>query len=124
VANDRFIKDMLHAVGVEGVYETTGYIVVVRAGEGPDLNIYRGATNEFVSEEEVIAVAGEGPRREPSDQTGLWRVVHPEDPGGRESGPTSSRTSPRDYGSVPGVLQSDDAERVFHGRGVRERRLS
>ena len=99
VANDRFIKDMLHAMGVEGVYETTGYIVAVRADGGDDLNIYRGSTNGFASEEEVIAVAGEGQRREPSgDRTGLWRVVHPEDPGGRQSGPKSGRTAPRDYG--------------------------
>ena len=96
VANDRFIKDMLHAMGVEGVYETTGYIVAVRADGGDDLNIYRGSTNGFASEEEVIAVAGEGQRREPSgDRTGLWRVVHPEDPGGRQSGPLSGKTAPR-----------------------------
>ncbi|GAA5207606.1 hypothetical protein [Microbacterium kyungheense] len=117
VANDRFIKDMLHAVGVEGAYQTTGYIVVVRAGVGPDLNTYRGATNGFVSKEEVIAVAGEGPRREPSDQTGLWRVVHPEDPGGRESGPTSSRTSPRDYGQCPECFSPMTPSGFFTGVG-------
>jgi hypothetical protein len=100
LANDEFIKRILQAVGATRVYETTGYIGVERTG-GPDLHIYRGGTKGFISEAEVVDIAGDEPRREPSDRTGLWRVVHPEDPGGRQSGPMSGRTAPRDYGLCP-----------------------
>lgn len=102
VRNDTFIKHFLHGIGIEGVYETSSYIVAVRRDGGPSLNIGRGSTNGFTSEEEVVRIAGEGARRYPSNaRKGLWKVMHPEDPGGRESGPMSGRTPPRDYGKCP-----------------------
>ena len=94
--NDTFIKTFLLNIGIEGVRETSGHIIAVRRDGGPNLNIGRGSTNGFVSEAEIIATAGPDARREPSaKRPGLWRVIHPEDPGGRDSGPLSGKTAKR-----------------------------
>lgn len=101
LGNHTFIKGFLHKVGIEGVYESGGLIVAVRRDGGMSLNIARGSTNGFLSEDEVIEVAAADARREPSTAGRGWRVIHPEDPGGRESGPMAGATAKRRGGPCP-----------------------
>ena len=60
----------------------------VRRDGGPDLRIASGWSNGFVSEEEVVQVAGDVTRWE-SGRTGLWGLSHPEHGGGGQGGGAS-----------------------------------
>ncbi|TYL50415.1 hypothetical protein [Agromyces mariniharenae] len=98
--NHAHIKRFTSVVGIEGFYETTGYIRAVRADGGPDLRIYYGGTNGFVSEEEVIRAAGDETPRGPSiTRKGLWRIGHPTGAPGRDAG--ARRSLAREYGTCP-----------------------
>lgn len=100
--NHTFIKDFLHRMGIERVRVVGNYIVADRPEGGPSLNIHNGSSNGFLSEDEIDRVVGGDVRRGPSEEGGRgWRIIHPLDPEGRESGPMSGATAKRRGGQCP-----------------------
>ncbi|MGB3287472.1 hypothetical protein [Mycolicibacter algericus] len=93
VENHGFIERVTTAVGVaeyQAVVNVDKPYVRARRQNGlPDLRIYYGYTNGFVSEAEVVRVAGSGADRGPSSRKGTWYVAHPTNqvrPGSGRSG--------------------------------------
>ena len=79
LANDDMLKILTAAIGIEGFYETTGYIKAVRRDGGRSLHIHFGSTNGFASPDEIRAALGDDARVKPSEERpGTWRVSHPE----------------------------------------------
>lgn len=99
LGNHNLIRRFVDAIGIAEIYGTTGYIRAVRLGGGPDLRIASGWSNGFVSEEEVVQVAGDVERWESDARTGLWGLSHPEHGGGGQGGSTSRAL--RQYGVCP-----------------------
>jgi len=93
--NHRFIKDFLGRLDITGVRVAGNHVVAERADGGMSLHIENGSTNGFLDEDEIIRAVGAEAPREPSGIRRGWRVIHPLDPGGRESGPMSGATPKR-----------------------------
>jgi hypothetical protein len=92
VENHAFIRRFTTAVGITGyrVVENSSksHVVASRRDSLPDLHIAYGYTTGFVSEEEIVRVAGNGAGRAPSSRKGTWYVKHPTNevrPGGERS---------------------------------------
>lgn len=78
--NHGFIGRVITAVGITGYQAVDGdppYVRAWRQNGLPDLRIYYGYTNGFVSEDEVIRFAGDGAGRGPSSRKGTWYAAHP-----------------------------------------------
>ncbi len=83
--NMRFVQRLLANIDVDGLYATSSYIKVARRDGGPAIQIHRGASNGFVSEQEILdAVSDAVPAR--SERAGTWRVIHPDTTSGADSG--------------------------------------
>lgn len=99
--NDAIVKQICTGIGIEGFYETTGYIKAARRDGKPALHIYYGETRGFVSEEEIVQAVGTTPRRATSEERkGAWRVSHPQQAltGWGSGDGLSGRTAARSYG--------------------------
>ncbi|OBG06223.1 hypothetical protein [Mycolicibacter sinensis] len=81
VENHGFIERLTMAVGIaeyQAVVSVDKPYVRARRQDGlPDLRIHYGYTTGFVSEDEVVRVAGSGADRGPSSRKGTWYVAHP-----------------------------------------------
>jgi hypothetical protein len=79
--NHGFIERVTTAVGIARYQAVTNvdkpYVRARRLDGLPDLRIYYGYTNGFISEDEVVYVAGSGADRGPSSRRGTWYVAHP-----------------------------------------------
>ncbi|MGO2747006.1 hypothetical protein [Microbacterium sp.] len=107
--NHALIRRFVETVGISALYQTSGYIKAVRSGGGPDLHIAYGWSGGFISEDEVIDVAGDVHRWE-SSRKGLWGITHPANRGSASAGASSSREH-RDYGTCPECFMT------FHANG-------
>ena len=88
-ANHRFISRFTAAIGITAFYAvdaSTPYVRAVRRDGAPDLRIYWGYTTGFVSEAEILRVAGGGIGH---SKKGVPYVTHPTNqvrpPGGERS---------------------------------------
>ena len=79
--NHGFIERVTTAVGIAEYQAVANvdkpYVRARRRNGLPDLRIYYGYTNGFVSEDEAVRVAGSGTDRGPSSRKGTWYVTHP-----------------------------------------------
>ncbi|CAJ1581853.1 hypothetical protein [[Mycobacterium] wendilense] len=80
--NHEFIRQITAAVGVVeframAVDSDKPYVRATRRDGLPALHIHYGFTNGFVSEDEIVRVAGNGVPREQSSRKGTWYVTHP-----------------------------------------------
>lgn len=75
--NHAFVKRFVNVVGIAGyrsVDDSRPHVVARRRDGRPDLHIYSGYTDGFLSEEEVVGAAGQGVTRTPSARKG-WLVA-------------------------------------------------
>lgn len=80
VENHEFIRQFTAAVGIAKYHAVGSAQPYVRAGRHddlPDLHIHYGYTNGFLSEDEIVRVAGIEAERAPSSRKGTWYVKHP-----------------------------------------------
>ncbi|WFR65836.1 hypothetical protein P9139_11775 [Curtobacterium flaccumfaciens] len=77
IENHRFIADLLAWIDVEGYYDTSTYIKVVRVDGGPALQIASGYTNGFRSEDEIVRAVGDVERWPSALGSSQWGVSHP-----------------------------------------------
>lgn len=80
IENHEFIRRFTAAIGVvtyRAVEASEPYVQAERRDGGPDLRIYWGYTTGFLTEEEVVRVAGPGVERQPSSRKGTWYLAHP-----------------------------------------------
>ncbi|OMC38992.1 hypothetical protein A5740_02825 [Mycobacterium sp. GA-1841] len=81
VENHGFIRQFTSVIGIvefRAIERADKPYVIARRSDGlPDLHIYYGFTNGFISEEEIIRVAGSGVGRAPSSRKGTWYLEHP-----------------------------------------------
>lgn len=98
--NRALIRTFVERLGIAAFYETSGYIKAVRTGGGPDLHIASGWTNGFVSEAEILEVAGDIDRWGDDERARVWGISHPDNRIGHGGGGPIAK-SQRDYGSCP-----------------------
>ncbi|OMC01065.1 hypothetical protein A5733_03270 [Mycobacterium sp. NS-7484] len=81
VENHGFIRQFTTAIGIveyRAVERSDKpYVIATRSDGRPDLHIHYGFTNGFISEEEIVRVAGSGVGRAPSSRKGTWYIEHP-----------------------------------------------
>lgn len=82
VENHKFIRKFVAALEIDdfcamAVDSDKPYVSAVRRDRLPDLRIYYGFTNGFVSEEELVRAAGCGVERGRSRRGETWYVAHP-----------------------------------------------
>ncbi|CAJ1494130.1 hypothetical protein MU0083_000668 [[Mycobacterium] kokjensenii] len=81
VENHHLIERVTTAAGISEYQAVIGgdkpYVRAIRRNGLPDLHIYYGYTNGFLSEDEVIRFAGSGAGRGPSSRKGTWYLLHP-----------------------------------------------
>lgn len=116
VENHTLIGRLTDAIGIAAYFERGAYIRADRRDGGPSLTINSGWTNGFVSEDEIVAAAGDVERWPSSRGTGQWGVTHPvHGPGGGGAG--VGKHEKRSYGtcdkcfmefSAQGTCQCDD----------------
>ncbi|GAA1593962.1 hypothetical protein [Leucobacter chromiireducens] len=79
VPNRVFLRRLLSRMPIDRLMRTEGGILVERSDGAPAVQIFRGYTVGFQSEEEIIAVVGEAAPRWRSVRTpGAWAVDHPD----------------------------------------------
>lgn len=78
VENRVFARTLLNRIPVARLTRSGGCITVVRSDDAPDLQVKKGYTVGFASEEEIIAAVGtEQERWVSARRPGLWAVDHP-----------------------------------------------
>lgn len=99
--NHALIRRFVAALEITEFYGTSSYIRAVRASGGPDVRIASGWSNGFLSEQEVLSVAGDVGRwlSNARKSDNLWGLDHPKNGGGRLV--SSKADSQRDYGTCP-----------------------
>jgi hypothetical protein len=79
--NHEFIQRFTTAIGIIEYRSVESadkpYVKATRRDGSPDLHIYYGYTTGFLSEEEIVRVAGDGAGRKPTSPKGTWYVEHP-----------------------------------------------
>lgn len=100
VENDAFIRQFTDHIGSDHFEEMRSYVKAVRRDKGQDLQIYRGSTNGFASEAEVIAACGDVSRGPSRNRPGTWRVDHPVQNPGRKTGAQLRRRGGRETREV------------------------
>ncbi|MFD1202231.1 hypothetical protein ACFSWE_03255 [Leucobacter albus] len=78
VENRVFLKTLLNRMPIDRLLRTDGGITVVRSDGAPDIQVRKGYSVGFQTEEEIVAVVGsEAPRWESRRRPGTWAVDHP-----------------------------------------------
>jgi hypothetical protein len=79
--NHEFVRQFATAVGISSFTAIATadkpYVRASRHDGLPDLHIFYGYTTGFMSEKEIVRVAGRNAERAPSSRKGTWYVVHP-----------------------------------------------
>ncbi len=75
--NQAFIRRFAESLDVEGIYGRSGYLKLVRVSEGPALQVHRGYTNGFRSEEEIRHLLPDAHVWRSQRIKGTFGVTHP-----------------------------------------------
>lgn len=100
VENDAFIRRFTDHFGMDDFKPMSSYVKAVRGDGRKALEIHWGSTNGFASEAEVIAACGDVSRGPSRDRPGTWRVDHPMQNPGRETGAQLRRRGGRETREV------------------------
>jgi hypothetical protein len=96
--NHALIRRVTEAIGIDGLYRRGSYIRATRIGGGRDIQIHAGYTNGFLSEDEILRVAGDIERWPSARARETWGITHPVNGGQRGERGWAAGEKP-DYGT-------------------------
>lgn len=109
--NHALIRRFVEGLDISEFHGTSAYIRAVRRAGGPDIRIASGWSNGFISQDEILGVAGDVSSWPSGRGKGdLWGLSHPRN-GGDRSG-SGGASAKRDYGTCPECTMTIHANRT------------